>query len=153
MGREIVTARDIEQRQQLEATSGRVAAGKKRQQKEPDTYSEVLLKSIPAEVVAVYIAVADIIAAATDAPTWLLWVVAAALAITTPFYLNKFQHVTKGKQLVFSFFSFAVWVLSLGDHQNPALALGWKPVFGAVLLPVYTLVVSVILYEKPKKTS
>lgn len=152
MGRQIVTARDIEEQAAAEAAGGKVAAGGKARQKVPDNFGEVLLKSIPAEVVAGYITVANAVAGGAGAPRWLLWAVVAVLTAITPVYLMRVQGVTKVAQIVLSTISFLVWVLSLGAPQNPALALGWKPVYGAALLPVYTVVVRVILYDKPKRT-
>jgi hypothetical protein len=151
MGRQIVTARDVQKQAETEAAGGKLAAGGKVRQKVPDNFGEVLLKSIPAEIVAAYITIANAVAGGSGVPSWLLWAVIGILAAVTPVYLTKLQGVTKLSQRVVSTVSFLVWVLSLGEPQNPALALGWKPVYGAALLPVYAILVRLFLYDKPSQ--
>lgn len=111
----------------------------------PDGYSTRVLKYIPAEVVAVYIAVQGAINQADPTPTGatLLLIAFGILLVLTPVYLWRVAHVTKTLQLVIATVSFAVWVFSLG---GPFAFLPWyQAIYGAVLLPLYTFAVGIII--------
>jgi hypothetical protein len=145
MGREILTTRDVEDARTRARAGGRVATGAQDTPAEkPDKYSDRLLKNIPAEVVAVYVFIAGVVGAAGGTtPRWLLWGVFAALLLGTPVYLKRVQKVGKPLQLLISTVAFAVWVFSLGT-ESPFATLPWyRPVYGAVLLPLYTFAVAI----------
>jgi hypothetical protein len=111
----------------------------------PDGYGSRVLKYIPAEVVTVYIAVQGVINAADPAGpnATLLWVAFGILLVLTPVYLWRIMHVTKSLQLVISTIAFAVWVFSLG---GPFAFFPWyQAVYGAVLLPLFTFAVGIII--------
>jgi len=138
MPRSILTQRDIDV-----AGGVRAAAAPA-----PDGYSGRVLKYIPAEVVAVYIAVQGAIGAAGPAGPngTLLWIAFGVLLVLTPVYLWRVTHVTKALQLVISTVSFAVWVFSLG---GPFASCAWyQPLYGAVLLPLYTFAAGIIIPER-----
>lgn len=116
-----------------------------------DDYKSKLLKFIPAEVVALYLTLDGVVkAAASQLPqNETLWIVFWVLLIATPLYLWRVTHVTKRPQLVISTISFAIWVFTLG---GPFTGLGWyKPVEGALLLPLYTFFVP-MFYEREEKS-
>lgn len=149
MAREIVTERDVQRAKIREQGGGELAAGgTKPAQKEADSYTERLLKNIPAEVVAAYVAFAGIIRAAGDgAPGWTRWAVFWFLAIGTPLYLNRVQEVRKPLQLAIATGAFAVWVFSLGD-QSPFTTQPWfRPIYPALLLPAYTFILAFLKPE------
>jgi hypothetical protein len=136
MSRSILTQRDIDT-----ALSTREAAPARA----ADDYGTRVMKYIPAEVVTVYIAVQAVIAQAgpVDGSGTLLWIAFGFLLILTPVYLWRVTHVTKALQLVISTMSFAVWVFSLG---GPFASFVWyQPLYGAVLLPLYTFAVGIII--------
>jgi hypothetical protein len=117
---------------------------------QPDNYQSKLLKFIPAEVVAVYLTLESIIRTA-DAQIPLdewLWILFLVLLIGTPLYLWRVTGVTKMVQLTISTIAFAVWVFALGGVF--ALQDWYRPVYGAMLLPIYTFFAPVITGKSPK---
>jgi hypothetical protein len=136
MSRTIITRHDIDA---LRSAREAVPAGT------PDGYSTRVLKYIPAEVVAVYIGIQGAINAAdpAGANAVLLWLTCGILLVLTPVYLWRVTHVTKALQLVISTIAFAVWVFSLG---GPFAYFPWyQPVYGAVLLPLFTFAMGIII--------
>jgi hypothetical protein len=149
MAREIVTERDVQRERIREQGAGELAAGgKPAAPKAPDSYTERLLKNIPAEVVATYVAFAGVIrAAGAGSPDWMPWAVFWFLAIGTPVYLNRVQGVRKPLQLAIATGAFAVWVFSLGD-QSPFTTQPWfRPIYPALLLPAYTFTLAFLKPE------
>lgn len=137
MSRSIITQSDIAAN--AAARSGVSAA------LAPDGYGSRVLKYIPAEVVAVYIGIQGALNAAepSGANATLLWITFGLLLVLTPVYLWRVGHVTKAVQLVIATVSFAVWVFSLG---GPFALFPWyQPVYGAVLLPLYTFAMGIIV--------
>lgn len=108
-----------------------------------DKYSDRLVKYIPAEVVALYVGVTAIVAGSGNAPHFLNWAIFVICLIGTFVYLRvPPQNVTSWTQLCISTVAFAVWAFALG---GPFADLSWyKPVFGEVLLPIFTFFVGLI---------
>ncbi len=142
MKREIVTAKDL-QRMSQSGSEARVPAGTITR----DGYFDRLFKYIPAELVAGYIFVLGVVKQLTDAGEvrmfqWLLFII---FCILTPLYLWRVQKVLKVQQHIISLLSFIVWVFALG---GPFALSGWyNPVYGAILLPVFTMIVAIIEAE------
>jgi hypothetical protein len=173
MGRQIITQDDVARYRQ--AQSHRVAgfgaapgiaaapaaaaapaiAAAVSQSGEPkaDDYQDRLLKLIPTEVVTSYIFLDGLLRSApANVPASVLrWVVFVALLVATWFYLNRIENVTKRDQLIISTLAFALWVFSLG---GPFTAFHWySPIYGAVLLPLYTFGVAIDQRKKPGDVS
>lgn len=107
-----------------------------------DTYRDRLFKYIPGEIVALYFGLREALERSSHVPHALQWVVFAFCLVATPVYLRRVQHVTAWRQLAISTVSFAVWVFALG---GPFATFGWyQPVYGALLLPVFTFFVAAI---------
>ncbi len=110
-----------------------------------DSYSDRLLKLIPAETVAVYIAVQGILESSLGSPgqegqlaIW-LWALFAIIAILNIVYMGRILHVTDTRQYVLVTLSFVVWVLSIG---GPFRFLSfYQPFIGAVVLTLYTFAI------------
>jgi len=143
MKREIISRKDIERINQSGSESRFPAETASR-----DGYFDRLFKYIPAELVAGYIFVLGVVKQLTDAGEiklfqWLLFVI---FCILTPLYLWRVQKVQKIQQHIISLLSFVVWVFALG---GPFALTGWYyPVYGSILLPVFTLIVAIIEAEK-----
>jgi len=141
MAREVLTTRDIQSFNQSEAGS-RIPAGTTYPVTK-DGYFDRLFKYIPAELVAGYIFVLGVVEQLTDAGEikvfqWLLFVI---FCILTPLYLWRLQKVMKIQQHIISLLSFVVWAFALG---GPFALCGWyNPVYGSILLPVFTLLVAI----------
>ena len=142
MNREIITSKDL-QRISQSGSESKLPAGTATR----DGYFDRLFKYIPAELVAGYIFVLGVVQQLTDAGEirifqWLLFII---FCILTPLYLWRVQKVLKVQQHIISLLSFIVWVFALG---GPFALSGWyNPVYGAILLPVFTLIVAIIEAE------
>ena len=143
MNREVVTAKDL-QRMSQSGSESKFPAGTVTR----DGYFDRLFKYIPAELVAGYIFVLGVVNKLSDANEigifqWLLFII---FCILTPLYLWRVQKVLKVQQHIISILSFIVWVFALG---GPFTLCAWyDPVYGAILLPVFTLVVAIIEAEQ-----
>lgn len=109
-----------------------------------DTYFEKLLRYIPADIVAGYVALDGILKEQLYTPLWLGWAVFAALAVLTPLYVVYVKTTPPGLTAAKTFhwfastLAFGVWVFALGGPF--AVTFEWyRPVYGAVLLIVFTL--------------
>ena len=117
--------------------------------KPTDSYGEKLLRYIPADIVAAWVALTGILAqAAADVPIWLSWAVLGALLALTPFYVCFVKTdpaglaISKTFHWVTACLAFVSWVFAMG---GPFATLAWyKPVFGSVLLVIVTLVIPVL---------
>jgi hypothetical protein len=142
MNREIITSKDL-QRISQSGSESKLPAGTATR----DGYFDRLFKYIPAELVTGYIFVLGVVQQLTDAGEirifqWLLFII---FCILTPLYLWRVQKVMKVQQHIISLLSFIVWVFALG---GPFALSGWyNPVYGAILLPVFTLIMAIIEAE------
>ncbi len=121
-----------------------LGAGASRQK--PDDYQTRIVKYIPAEILAAFIAIESVINSTAQLTAVIHWVIFFALFALTPLYMWR---VTSEKnkppaktQILVSTLSFFIWAFALG---GPFLSLNWyQPVYGAVLLPIFTLVIPII---------
>jgi hypothetical protein len=141
MTREVITAIDIQKFNQSD-TATKLPAGTTYPVSH-DGYFDRLFKYIPAELVAGYIFVLGVMKQLTDAGEikilqWLLYLI---FCILTPLYLWRVQKVCKLQQHIISLLSFTVWVFALG---GPFALFEWyNPVYGSIILPVFTLLVAI----------
>jgi hypothetical protein len=124
---------------ELQATTGESAT---------DDYVDRVVKYVPADVVAVWIfSSASIEAAADINRSLILWLVFAALLLITPLWVLRQASLPKTPpavvQALLSTCSFAVWVFALGGPF--ALMNFYSPVYGAVLIAVYSLAVGLVV--------
>lgn len=105
-----------------------------RQIKTDEKYLGRLLKLIPSEMVAVYLAVQGIIP--PESAKWGLLIVSLVLLIITPFYLRMVQKVDRIMQIILSSLSFAVWIYSMG---GPFIHLKiYEPWIASVVILLWT---------------
>ncbi|WP_205510190.1 hypothetical protein [Longitalea arenae] len=115
-----------------------------------DPYLAKVIKLVPADVIAVYLGVFTLIKnqapkPGDDAP--MQWIVLALVLIIMPFYLKRAAGIKDGKQIMVSMVSFLIWVLSLGGPLYYLPQGLYSPQFiGAILVPIYTLVVPLVTY-------
>jgi hypothetical protein len=111
-----------------------------------DGYFDKLLKYIPADINAGWVAVTGLLAGLAKPNNTLLWVLFFVFIVLTAAWTYK-QTQQQGlpsatKQIIISTLAFVVWIFALG---GPFALMGWyNPVFGAILLVIYTLVVPLI---------
>ncbi|HAX92477.1 MAG TPA: hypothetical protein DCY25_00775 [Bacteroidales bacterium] len=142
MSRQVISSADIRRINQIQSENKNT--GQAVSQATRDTYSDRLFKYIPAEIVAGYIFAAGMLENLTKAGEISLfqWGLFLIFLILTPLYLWRVQKVQKISQHIISALSFVVWVFALG---GPFSLLSWyNPVYGAVLLPVFTLAVAIV---------
>ena len=115
-----------------------------------DNYLSRVLKHIPSEIVMAYVAI-DGVLRTTYSPgaprdremlLKLLWIVFGALTVLTPLWLWRVMRVRRLEQLFVSTLSVPVWLFALGGPF--ALQEWYEPAFGAIVLPLYTLIVPII---------
>jgi hypothetical protein len=118
--------------------------------KSADDYLSRVLKHIPSEIVMAYIAIDGILRTSYNPNVWseretlktLLWITLAILTVITPLWLWRVMRVRRGPQLFISTLSVPVWLFALG---GPFALLDWyEPAFGAIVLPLYTLIIPII---------
>ncbi|HJZ40548.1 MAG TPA: hypothetical protein VJ203_09300 [Bacteroidales bacterium] len=113
-----------------------------------DHYSDRLLKYIPAEAVVCYLFVLGIMGKLTDQAEIKIfqWSVFVVFCMLTALYLWRVLKVRKIMQLAISVIAFVVWVFALG---GPFALLTWyNPVYGEILLPVFTFAIALFEAEK-----
>ena len=115
-----------------------------------DDYLSRVLKYIPSEIVMAYITIEGVLRTSYNPAVWaerqmllkLSLGVAATLTITTPLWLYRVMRVRRGTQILLSTLSVPVWLFAMG---GPFVLLDWyEPAFGAIVLPLYTLIVPII---------
>ncbi len=107
-----------------------------------DSYSDRLIKYIPAEVVALYLTLDALIRSAPEVPSYIYWGVLIFCFIGTYLYLWRIQKVKKQLQLHISGGAFLVWVFAMG---GPFAHLGWyNPLYAGLLLPMFTFLVALV---------
>jgi hypothetical protein len=113
----------------------------------PDTYFDKVVKYIPADIVAAWLAATGAIAEASDAPAKaLLWAVFGFLLALTPLWTLRQTH-EPGKpravtQAAIATGSFAVWVFAVGGPF--ARYDVYRPLYGTLVLIAYTFVVALV---------
>ena len=117
--------------------------------KATDSYFERLLKYIPADIVAGYVALAGILTQNDNQPMWLTWAVFGILLTLTPFYVCYIKTAPPGFagnkmfHWITSCIAFTAWVFALGGPF--AVTFSWyKPYLGSVCLILVTLIIPVI---------
>jgi hypothetical protein len=115
-----------------------------------DDYFSRVLKHIPSEIVMAYVAIDGVLRTSYNPNVWaerrtlltLLWIVLGVLTVITPFWLYRVMRVRRMTQLLISTISVPVWLFALG---GPFALLDWyQPAFGAIVLPIYTLIVPIV---------
>ncbi len=113
-----------------------------------DTYFDRVVKYIPADIVSAWVAVTGLIGGRTDIPVdAILWTAFVLGIIITAAWMWR-QTSEPGKKLAvtqisISTVAFVIWVFALG---GPFANLGfYKPVYGSLLLILYTLIIGIII--------
>jgi hypothetical protein len=105
----------------------------------PDEYLSKVLKLIPAEVVSLYVALAALIGVSGESVNeYAFWFIFIVCLIGTPLYLWKITKVSDFLQVGISTLAFVVWVITLGASPLTKAIPGFEPVYGGVLLLVFT---------------
>jgi len=104
-------------------------------------YRGKLLKLIPSEIVAAYMALQGVVP--ENSAKWGLTIVAILLLLITPFYLRIVEKVKGKPQIVFSTISFIVWLYSLGGPFRYFDL--YQPWIATIVLVLWTMLIPVFL--------
>ena len=115
----------------------------------PDTYSDRVLKYVPADVVAAWVAANGIIKEANPRPTpvalWIIFGVGLVLcALWTYKEVSRTNRNAAPVQMIVSSGAFAVWVYALGGPFPDWLGF-YHAYIGSLLLIAYTLLVGLVV--------
>lgn len=108
-----------------------------------DSYVEILLKLVPAEVVGAYLAIQGIVGSASPnhPDGTALFVGAALLFIATPFVVWKLRGVTDRKQIAVTTLGFLVWLFATASPLFSYMGEWWhgaqREELSAVLLVLF----------------
>ena len=113
----------------------------------PDTYFDKVVKYIPADIVAAWVAVVGLVKSATDVPSGtIMWIAFVAGVLLTAAWTWKQTHQSGQPpavmQIVISTVAFIVWVFALGTPFSE-LAF-YNPLYGSLLLIAFTLTVGLV---------
>ena len=117
-------------------------------------FKDKLIKLIPGEVVAAYMAIDGIIPPPTQSAhsRTMSIVVAVVLLAVIPFYLKKVYSVVNVQQIVFTMGSFVVWLYSLGGPfkyfygaDGGSIHVPW---IGSIILILWTLFIPFFVTPK-----
>jgi hypothetical protein len=122
MGRQIVSKRDVDH---LNIQLNSLVGGAKGESNsdaltqlpagtQADDYTSKLVKYIPSEVVALYIALGSILGSSDKSDSSLYWVIFGVCLVGTGLYLWRVTNVTKVTQIVISVVAFFVLAIALG---------------------------------------
>jgi hypothetical protein len=147
MSREIISKRDVMASESesvaynFDFTPKSPAPEKMASHATADGYTSRLLKYVPAEVVALFVTLDALIRSSDDVRLPVYWGVFLVCLVGTYLYLWRVAKIRKQTQLLISTVAFAVWVFALG---GPFAQLGWyEPIYGGLLLPIFTFAVAV----------
>ena len=111
-----------------------------RQITDTTTYADSLIKLIPSEFIATYLAIHNTVIS-TEMPEenqhYLLVICGFILLLVQPFYLHRTLNVTNISQIFVSCVCFIVWIVSLGGILD--VYVWYFPVYStlAIILPDY----------------
>ena len=113
----------------------------------PDTYFDRVIKYIPADIVAAWVAVTGAVKSATNVPKdVILWVAfGLGIPLTAAWTYRQTQepgHAALPVQVAISTGAFIVWVFALGEPFS--YAAWYNPVYGSLLIILYTLLVGLV---------
>ena len=113
-----------------------------------DTYFDRVVKYIPSDIVAAWVAVTGLVKSADDSVprVTVLWICFVVGGLLTAAWTWKQTNVggkpAAAKQIIVSTIAFGVWVFALGV---PFDALDWyRPLYASLLLIGYTLAVGLV---------
>jgi hypothetical protein len=122
----------------------------------PDGYIDRLLKYVPAEIIALYLGVTNVIPPPFHSHRRSLWVVSVISALCVPFYMWMSTREPARKplrsQIVISSVAFPLWVFAIG---GPFAQYGWYENYrwvAAVIITFTTFLFGLYLPPPPRPT-
>ena len=113
-----------------------------------DRFKEKLLKLIPSEIVAAYVALQGLLVGQSAIVDW---VVIGILTIMTFVYMGTVEGVKDLKHKVFSTISFLVWVYAVSSQE--VLRDLYNPQLGSIILILWTLLIPLVMRQSSPPTA
>ena len=112
-----------------------------------DNYTSRLVKLVPAEVIAFYLALESIVSVMPE-KNILMWVIFGLSLVGAWFYLGRMAHVSSPVQRLLTLVAFTVWVYVTG---GPFATLPWyNAAYGKLALVVFTFALPLLYQGQPK---
>jgi hypothetical protein len=156
--RQVLTKKDVgliqhqlQEAAKLRQQMGAVAGAEPIPDIKPDEYKDRLLKYIPADIIAVYLALrslVDLVKNRAAAPVVYFVIFGIILLVTIP-WQRKVAKIRKWQQVWIGFGAFIVWAISLGEPFTANELGSWyDAAYGAMLLVLYTFLIPLFAAEK-----
>ncbi len=110
--------------------------------KENDAFKEKLLKLIPSEIVAAYVAIQGFLQ--TVDQQLVVQIVIGVLGVITFLYLHRIEQVQDLKHKLFSTATFFVWVYAVAPEEILGEQLHNPPI-GSIVLILWTLLIPLVV--------
>ena len=110
------------------------------------TYVEKLVKLIPGEIIAAYLAILGIVQPHLDYRFPVLIISIIVLLLLIPYYLRAHNRVTSWRNILITMVSFLVWVVNLGGPFEDIP--GFESWLGSILIILWTLAAPVLAQEE-----
>ena len=104
------------------------------------SYADKLIRLIPTEIVAAYLAIQNLAIGWPDQRDVILIVAAAVLVLVIPCYLRRLHSVKSNQQIAITMISFLVWVFSVSIPYIKWIA----PLWSTVVIILWTVIVPVV---------
>jgi hypothetical protein len=121
-----------------------------RQVEADSSYSDRLLKLVPAEFVTAYVAATQAVQSQTALRQPVLLTLVVVFALLIPIYLFKFQGVTSRMQIAMTTLSFLIWTYTLGDafQTGPWMPTDlFIPEIASIMLVLWTVIVPLFVKQ------
>ena len=158
MSRTVVTKEDIERELKLSreqaartAEAGAVAASPAPVPQKPDDYRDRLIKYIPGDVVAIYLSLLALIKTADPAKTPIIkieWACFAFIFLVSIPWQRRVMKIDKWQQVAVGSLAFIIWAISLGDPFATAWSAWYQPLYGTILLMLFTFLIPLFQAQK-----
>ena len=145
MGRTVVTRRDVQRRRTGSMSTNGPAP------ENPDTYRDRLIKYIPTEVVAIYLAELGVVKVAdpTQIPIVTVeWVLFGVTLLVSVIWQRRVMKVAKWQQVAIGTVAFFLWALSRGSPFDESWGGWYRPLYGTMLMMFFTFLIPLFEAEK-----
>jgi hypothetical protein len=109
-----------------------------------DDYRDRLMKHIPADLVAIYLTLTGLLKMADPNKTpiqTLGWIIFGIVLVVSLPWQRRVVKISKWKQVWIGVFAFCFWAISLGEPFTTAWASSYQPLYGSMLLVLYTFLI------------
>jgi len=158
MSRTVITKKDVERELKLArdeairtAEAGAVAAVPAPTPQKPDDYRDRLIKYIPGDVVAIYLSILALIKTADPHKTPIMtieWIIFGLIFLVSIPWQRRVMKIDKWQQVAIGTIAFLIWAISLGDPFATAWSAWYQPLYGTILLMLFTFLIPLFQAQK-----